>query len=42
MATVVLQWVAAIDNLTFESEAPIHDGPDGIYPAPKPGLSVKI
>ncbi len=36
------QWVADIDHLTFETEAPIHEGPDGIYPAPKPGLSVEI
>lgn len=36
------QWVADIDNMTFETEAPIHDGPDGIYPAPKPGLTVEI
>jgi predicted dehydrogenase len=36
------QWVADIDNMTFETEAPIHDGPDGIYPAPKPGLTEEI
>ncbi len=36
------QWVADIDHLTLESEPPIHEGPDGIYPAPKPGLSVEI
>ena len=36
------QWVADIDNMTFETEAPIHDGPDGIYPAPKPGLTVEV
>ncbi len=35
------QWVDDIDNMTFESKAPIHDT-DGIYPAPKPGLSVEL
>jgi predicted dehydrogenase len=36
------QFVDDIDNLTFESEAPVHEGPDGIYPAPKPGLTEEI
>jgi hypothetical protein len=36
------QWVADIDKLTFETEAPIHEGPDGLYPAPKPGMSQEI
>lgn len=36
------QWVADIDHMTFETEAPIHEGPDGIYPAPKPGLTEEI
>ncbi len=36
------QWVADIDHLTFETEAPIHEGPDGLYPAPKPGMSVEV
>ena len=33
------QFVADIDNMTFESPAPIHEGPDGLYPAPQPGLT---
>jgi len=36
------QFVKDIDNLTFESQAPIHDGPDGIYPCPQPGLTVEV
>ncbi|HPC94422.1 MAG TPA: hypothetical protein PLU87_05735 [Sedimentisphaerales bacterium] len=28
-----------VDKLTTDSEAPIHPGPDGIYPAPQPGLA---
>lgn len=33
------QFVKDIDNITFDTPAPIHAGPDGIYPAPQPGLS---
>ena len=33
------QFVEDIDNMTFDTTAPIHEGPDGIYPAPQPGLS---
>jgi len=33
------QFVKDIDNMTFDSTAPIHEGPDGIYPAPQPGLT---
>ena len=33
------QLVKDIDNMTFDSPAPIHEGPDGIYPAPQPGIS---
>jgi predicted dehydrogenase len=33
------QFVKDIDNMTFDSPAPIHEGPDGIYPAPQPGVS---
>lgn len=33
------QFVKDIDNMTFDSPAPIHAGPDGIYPAPQPGLT---
>jgi len=35
------QFIDDIDNLTFETEAPVHDE-DGIYPPPKPGLTVEI
>ena len=33
------QFVKDIDNMTFETPAPIHNGPDGIYPAPQPGIT---
>ncbi len=33
------QFVKDIDNMTFDTPAPIHEGPDGIYPAPQPGIS---
>jgi predicted dehydrogenase len=33
------QFVQDIDNMTFDIPAPIHEGPDGLYPAPQPGLS---
>ena len=33
------QFVENIDNMTFETAAPIHAGPDGIYPAPQPGIT---
>jgi predicted dehydrogenase len=33
------QFVKDIDHLTFDTPAPIHDGPDGIYPAPQPGIT---
>jgi predicted dehydrogenase len=36
------QFVEDIDHLTFDSPAPIHEGPDGIYPAPQPGITVEI
>ncbi len=36
------QFVKDIDNMTFESPAPIHPGPDGIYPAPQPGISREL
>ena len=32
-------FVDNIDGLTFDSPAPIHEGPDGLYPAPQPGLT---
>jgi hypothetical protein len=31
------EYVKNIDQMTLETEAPIHAGPDGIYPAPEPG-----
>ncbi len=33
------QFVADIDNMTFDTPAPIHEGPDGLYPAPQPGIT---
>jgi predicted dehydrogenase len=36
------QYVADIDNLTMDTPAPIQAGPDGIYPAPQPGLTKEI
>jgi len=36
------QFVKDIDNMTFDTPAPIHEGPDGIYPAPQPGISKEV
>ncbi len=36
------QFVADIDNISFDTAAPIHDGPDGIYPAAQPGITKEI
>jgi predicted dehydrogenase len=36
------QFLEDIDHLTFDTPAPIHEGPDGIYPAPQPGLTNEI
>jgi len=36
------QFVKDIDNLSFDTEAPIHAGPDGIYPAPQPGITKEM
>jgi hypothetical protein len=36
------QFVADIDNMTFDTPAPIHNEPDGIYPAPQPGITVEL
>jgi len=33
------QFVADIDRMTFDTTAPIHEGPDGLYPAPQPGIT---
>ncbi len=36
------QYVADIDNMTFDTPAPIQAGPDGIYPAPLPGQTKEV
>jgi predicted dehydrogenase len=36
------KFVKDIDNMTFETEAPIHAGPGGIYPAPQPGITKEV
>ncbi|MHC4888491.1 MAG: Gfo/Idh/MocA family protein, partial [Planctomycetota bacterium] len=36
------QFVKDIDNMTFETPAPIHAGPNGIYPAPQPGITKEV
>jgi predicted dehydrogenase len=36
------QFVKDIDNMTFDTTAPIHAGPGGIYPAPLPGISKEL
>jgi len=36
------QFIADIDNMTFDSPPPIHAGPDGIYPAPQPGITQEV
>ncbi len=33
------QFVPDIDHLTFDTPAPIHEGPDGLYAAPQPGIT---
>ena len=33
------QFVEDIDNMTFETPAPVHEGPDGLYDPPRPGLA---
>ena len=33
------QFVADIDSMTFDTPAPVHDAPDGLYPCPQPGLT---
>lgn len=33
------QFVEDIDNMTFDTPAPIHAGPDSVYPAPQPGIT---
>jgi len=36
------QYVDDIDHMTFDTPAPIKAGPDGIYPAPQPGITNEI
>jgi hypothetical protein len=36
------QFISNIDGMTFDTPAPIHEGPDGIYPAPQPGLTKEV
>ena len=36
------QYVKDIDNMTFDTPAPVKAGPDGIYPAPLPGMCKEI
>jgi predicted dehydrogenase len=33
------QFVADIDHMTFDTPAPLHEGPDGVYPCPQPGMT---
>jgi hypothetical protein len=33
------QFVADIDNMTFETPAPLRAGPDGRYAPPQPGIT---
>ncbi|MBN1806345.1 MAG: Gfo/Idh/MocA family oxidoreductase [Sedimentisphaerales bacterium] len=33
------QFVQDIDNMNFDTSAPIHAGPGGVYPAPQPGIT---
>lgn len=36
------QFVENIDAMAFETPAPIHEGPDGLYPAPQPGVTKEL
>jgi len=36
------QFIEDIDNMTFGTLAPVHEGPDGIYPAPQPGITKEV
>jgi len=33
------QFVADIDHMTFDTPAPIHAGPNGLYAPPQPGIT---
>ena len=37
-----LTFIEDIDNLSFDTEAPIHAGPDGRYAAPQPGITKEV
>lgn len=36
------QFVKDIDTMDYDTEAPIHEGPDGLYAAPQPGITKEI
>jgi len=36
------QFVKDIDNMTFDTEAPIHANAKGLYAAPQPGITIEI
>jgi predicted dehydrogenase len=36
------QFVEDIDNLTFDTPAPIQEGADGLYPPPQPGITKEV
>ncbi len=36
------QYIENIDQLDFDTEPPIHDNPDGLYPAPQPGKTEEL
>ncbi len=36
------QFVKDIDNMNFDTPAPIKAGPDGIYAAPQPGITKEV
>jgi predicted dehydrogenase len=36
------EYVPDIDHMTFDTPAPVKAGPDGIYPAPLPGMCTEI
>jgi len=36
------QFVENIDQMDYDTPAPIHEGPGGIYPAPQPGITKEV
>ena len=36
------RFVQDIDGMTFDTKAPIHAGPDGLYAAPQPGITTEV